>query len=708
MHSIIQFLYIYFLKKISSVPPIPFFKIFAPFVLGLALQQLLFINYNGYAHWLIIIIAIVALALSALFKTYNRYKAWWLPGSLVWLAIIAFGFGLSSIQQKTKHKNHYSNFIKDSSILRATILQPLVKKTKSYKTTLAISEVHNNNVHTKVSGEALCYFTQTTTTPKLLPGSQILLSTKLLPIKNNGNPGEFDYVAYCNRKDILHSCFANTFSYVATNHRLNNITTLSANWRIATISVLKKYIKKPAAFGIAEALLIGDRTDIDQETWDSYSRTGIVHIIAISGMHMGIIYIGILALLGIIPWFKKNNIVAIIIAVTCMWIFACVTGLPASVMRAAVMFTILAIGSILNRDSNGYNALLVSAFILLCYNTRWLQDVGFQLSYAAVLGIMLFAKPIQNLLYVKNKAGLALWKLISGTLAAQIFTFPLCLYYFHQFPLIFLISNIIAIPLTSVILYAEIVLLCTTLISDGLSMLLGNLISSLILCLNKAIHWLSTFTHVTIYNVHCNLWQTLLLFAFVCCGIYAVRKRNYYLSILGLLCIVAFYGIQLNTFIKAQKQAKLIVYNVPKKNMVACLKGQAHQLISVDSIKASDVKNAVEPSLITYTAPNAAIDLCATIQADSIYLYTQIGLTNCLILGKHADSIMHQLPCKYVILTHNTKAPLAEIATQCAPQCIIADGSNSMWKIEQWQTEAKDLHLQFFSTQQQGAFEANL
>jgi competence protein ComEC len=687
---------------------LPFLSVLLSFITGIFIQQVIFTKPLGSLPWILMFCLLLLFALSAFLKSYFLFKNQWLAGLLSLLFVGMFGYCLSASQINYLKQNHYSKVINDSSIVEAVVLQPITKKPNSYKTIIRIIQVVNTNQAHSVQGEAFCYFTKMDSMPRLIPGNVIIFSSKFMPIQNNGNIGEFDYKSYCLRKDILHSCFISKFQFIPLAKNNNSFLTICANWRIATINKLKKYILNPNALGIAEALLIGDRTDIDQETWDTYSRTGIVHIIAISGMHMGIIYIGILGLLAWIPFFKKRKMLAIIIAISSMWIFACITGLPASVMRAAVMFSIIAGGTLLQRESNGFNALLASAFILLCYNTKWLQDVGFQLSYAAVIGIMIFAKPIQNILYVKNKLGLQLWKLIAGTLAAQIFTFPLCLYYFHQFPLIFLLSNIIAIPLTSIILYAEIFLLLISIISESLPLIVGKVITFLILTLNKSIAWLSKLENITIYNVHCNAMQTFLLFAFVCFAILAIKQRKFHAGLLSLVCVMLFYVIQIFTYSKANNQSKFIVYHVPKKNIISIIQGHHYQLISMQEIKASDVKNAVEPSLINFACANKSESLMPIFQVQDNYLYMHNNTLQCIILGKNTDSIKAEMPCKYVVLTQNSKASIAEIATKFHPQTIIADGSNTMWKIEQWQKEAKDLHLHFFSTPLHGAFVANL
>jgi competence protein ComEC len=385
-----------------------------------------------------------------------------------------------------QHPNHYTyKLCKDSvqqHCLIAIVQDAIIKKTKSYKTTLAVQ--YDVDSCSAIQGEVLAYFTQCDSTPLLQPGDKLILQSQLVPIKNNGNIGEFDYKAYCNNKGITHLLFLKPKQYKILAKGVFTFTSYFANIKIKTINILRKYITNTAAFGIAQALLIGDKTDIDQDTWDAYSRTGIVHIIAISGMHMGIIYNCLLWLLMLIPFFKKRKMYPIITALLSMWFFACITGMPASVMRAAVMFTFIGAGQAINRQGNSYNLLMASAFILLCYNPTWLTDIGFLLSYAAVIGIMIFAKRINSLVYSKYYIVNQIWSLFSATIGAQIFTLPLCLYFFHQFPILFLLSNLVAIPATTLILFLEIGVLAFAWLPP-FAKLLGGTASVIIIWLNR-------------------------------------------------------------------------------------------------------------------------------------------------------------------------------------------------------------------------------
>jgi competence protein ComEC len=205
-------------------------------------------------------------------------------------------------------------------------------------------------------------------------------------------------------------------------------------------------------------LLIGYKDDLDKTLVQSYSNTGVVHVIAISGLHLGLIYWLLLKLFW--PLQKRRDLKWLrpILIIAGLWLFSLLAGMQPSVIRSAVMFTCIVLGETWTRKSSIYNTLAFSAFLLLFINPYWLWDVGFQLSYIAVLSIVIFMQPIYNWFYIKNKALDFIWKLNAVTLAAQILTVPVSIYHFHQFPLSFMFTNFVAVPLSSLILLGEIVL----------------------------------------------------------------------------------------------------------------------------------------------------------------------------------------------------------------------------------------------------------
>jgi len=203
------------------------------------------------------------------------------------------------------------------------------------------------------------------------------------------------------------------------------------------------------------ALLLGERADVDKAVLKSYSDTGTIHIISVSGLHVGIIFLVLQHLFKLVR-VLKNELLKCALMILCIWFYAMLTGLPASVIRSACMISFYCIGKAINHQSNTINHVAASALFLLSIDTLYLFDVGFQLSYLAVLGILYLQKWISNWYQPKNKVMTYIWSTTSVSLAAQLFTLPLCWYYFHQFPNYFIIANLIAIPLSSVALYASI------------------------------------------------------------------------------------------------------------------------------------------------------------------------------------------------------------------------------------------------------------
>ena len=224
------------------------------------------------------------------------------------------------------------------------------------------------------------------------------------------------------------------------------------SWRRKLLRIIKQYIPGKEENSLLEALMIGYTEDLDRELVQSYSNTGVVHIIAISGLHLTLIYQILQLLLQKINVQKSGKWAKLIILLGSLWTFSFLSGASPSVIRSAVMFSILLVARTLSRESIVYNTLASSAFILLCFDPYWLWDIGFQLSYTAVLSLVIFIKPVRAMLILQNKWLSVLWNSASVSLAAQSLTTPICIYYFHRFPNYFLFCNLLAVPLSSIIL----------------------------------------------------------------------------------------------------------------------------------------------------------------------------------------------------------------------------------------------------------------
>lgn len=282
-------------------------------------------------------------------------------------------------------------------------------------------------------------------------GDVLLVNSNLEAIENKNNPGEFKVKSYWNNKDIYQIGFVGEDDFKL-------IKTIEQTWFQRWISIMQqtltsqlKKVLDGENLGVGTALLLGDKQLLSNEVRSSFSNSGAMHVLAVSGLHVGIVLVILTYILSLFSRIiSKTN--AVIISIAIIWIYAGITGFSPSVLRASFMFSVLAIAQISGRDKNPMNVLFFSAFVLLLYQPLWIYDIGFQLSYLAMVGIFLIYQPISKLLYFKNKWLLKIWQGTAVGFAAQAFTVPLTLYYFHQFPNYFVLTNIGMMVFSGVIL----------------------------------------------------------------------------------------------------------------------------------------------------------------------------------------------------------------------------------------------------------------
>lgn len=267
-----------------------------------------------------------------------------------------------------------------------------------------------------------------------------MIRADLGPIVNSHNPGEFDSHEFWKHKSIRLSAFASDIDYIVVGRSGWEIMDWFIGLRESFSAILDKYMKGDEN-AVAKGLILGDRSSIDSEITRKFGNTGAMHVLAVSGLHVAILVQILTAFFSLFSrWITKNQ--ALILALAIVWIYSALTGLSASVVRSAVMFTILAGSTLTGKNYNGFNSLALSAVLILIWNPHFLYDIGFQLSYLAMVGIFLFNQPLSKLFYFRITWIRAAWEGTMVGIAAQIMTVPLTLYYFHQFPNYFVLTNL--------------------------------------------------------------------------------------------------------------------------------------------------------------------------------------------------------------------------------------------------------------------------
>lgn len=684
----------------------PFIRVLIPLMAGILFQ---------WYHPIPVVVLVIAgltcysfIILFSYFKGYYLFRYIWIIGVLLMCLFFVAGALIVQFKNITHQQKWFGNIYSSGQPVIAVIHEPLVEKNKSYKAIASIIAVDNKGNLNTTSGDIIIYFQKDSTLPlKIHYGSVLAFNTTLQPISNSGNPGAFDYKRYCLFQNITHQVYLKSTDIIILKHQL---LPAYKQWlqhsKSSLLQILKKYIPGAKEAGVAEALLIGYRDDLDRDLVQSYSNTGVIHVIAISGMHLAMIYGLLIIILKPLAANRKTRLLRGIIILSILWLFTLLSGAGPSILRSAVMFSFIVAGESLSKKVSIYHTLSASAFFLLYYNPFFLWDVGFQLSYAAVLSIVIFSKSINNWFYFKHKWANNIWKLMAVTISAQILTTPLSVYHFHQVPNLFLLSNLIIVPLSGIVLYAEIFLCCISFLSP-VAVFAGKIISILIQCMNSFINWVDGIPFAVSTNISITIIESCLLYAIIIASaIWLMHKRNRMLPF-ALAMLLAFSINRVTETIQQQQRRSIIVYNTPKYRAIDFVHGSQFYFIGDDTCKTDGAfRNFhLTPARIVNRSKEA--DALTGLWGNPPYFYFQNKTIVLLDAATEITSFSKPVHVDIVVLSQNIKYPLSLIRQAFSSNLYIFDGSNTSWKIREWKNECDSLHLRRHSIPDDGAFVLN-
>ena len=614
----------------------PFLRLILPFMAGMILgmyaaipiRVLLILFGCCAAGWL----------LPPFLKPARHFALRHVQGACIHIAVCTLGMGLwyqADIRNRADWMGHH---LKDSSLLILSLEEQPIKKARSWKATATVIAVMDQGQLKPLSGKMLVYFRKE---PSLQFGDRFMIQRNNIQ-QIRGIPGGFDYAQYCRYRNLFHQVFLKNWQVLPGKRNRHWLQ----DTRAYCLRILRQYIPRQEEYGIAQALLIGYREELDKDIVQAYTNTGVVHIIAISGLHLGLIYITLLQLLKWMPKMARA-----ILLITVLWAFSLLTGASASVLRSAVMFSIIIPG----KYTNSCNTLAAAAFLLLGYQPYFLLDAGFQLSFLAVGGILFCYQTVYDWWMVRNKWLDKLWKMIAVSIAAQVFTWPVCLYYFHQFPNLFLLANLIAVPLSTVLLYGEIILVCLP------NIWLGKLLTGGIMFMNTIIQYIDRIPGAVTYNIGISLPQTICLYGITL--LFFFKKRLW-----GLGVGVMFAGLHAYESIQMLTQKKIIIHKT-----VECINGRQRKQYETAALIWFERKKILR------------------------------------ISGRLPDKLpATKMKIDYILLSHNPRVDISCLRDYFTYELIIFDSSNTPFLIRKWKSAAKKLPLRCFSVPDEGAFVVNL
>lgn len=342
----------------------------------------------------------------------------------------------------------------------------------------------------------------------------IVNSSVLKEVMAPSHKHHFNLQKYYSRKGITHSGFIKSKDYYVTETIegkgiLGYAFTVQKELR----EVFTRYFPNKDVKGVAEAVVFGYKEDLNDKWLDAFSKTGTIHVLAVSGLHVGIIYILLSSLLGLSKSKGRTLYLKAALILLMLFGYSLLTGFAPSVSRASLMFGLMLIAKVSGGSTNIYNTLCFAAFVLLAINPNNLFNVGFQFSFLAVLGIVFYKDRFKNIFPQKYWLGNAIFTLLAVSIAAQIATFPLGLYYFHQYPNLFMFSNLIVIPCITIIVYGGLGVALVSYVSPALTQLLADFVSSYIVFIADAVLWIQNLPRAFFEDIHITTLQLFLLYA---------------------------------------------------------------------------------------------------------------------------------------------------------------------------------------------------
>ncbi len=508
------------------------------------------------------------------------------------------------------------------------------------------------------------------------------------------NPGEFNYKKYLAHQNIYHQVFLYPGMYHVVKHNAGNpLIAFSLRLRRQMIGRFKQQMHSPAAIAIASTLILGYKAELDNDILQTYSKTGTIHVLSVSGAHVAIIYVLLAWALGFMNGYRYGKQLKAIIIILLIWYYAVLSGLSPAVCRAAVMISMIIIGNTFTRYINMLNILAVSAFLLLLYNPFLITDVGFQLSYLAVAGLVVLQPIVYQWMEFKNKWTDKLWAACSVSIAAQVITFPLSALYFHQFPVYFLLSNLLIIVPTAIIMYSGVAYLLLSWV-PVLSTVLAFVLEQTILLLNKG---LAIIEHAPVAGIS-KIWlivpEYLLLYVIIISLFYFLYDKKRWLIYLNLICLLALC-VSISLKKQQAKTTNSVAFLNLRKNTGIVFKSGNTALVLTNladtdknyrySIQPYLDSAQVEKTIIITPNKNISIGFLKK-QGALIQFYNK----RIVIFDKQLQNqpLPQKLKTDYIYITGNPHTQLAEIGKYFDYQTLVIDASNSRQTIGKLQNEA--------------------
>lgn len=640
----------------------------------------------------------------------------WLFGAIMACYLFMAGYSLTTVHQATVRKDYYRVYETDAQHYVARVYDHPTEREKNIRTVLELEYQFGDSLPSRpVSGKVMAYFPKSDMAFGLHYGDLIALPAPIRKVTPPLNPGEFDYRAYLARKGITGQAFLRDEDWInLEDNDANPIYAFSYRFRDILLASLQRSGLNDREFGVAAAILLGYDDNLADEVRKNYVAAGSMHILCVSGMHVGIIYLLASFLLSFLNRKKWQKTLKQVLLLALIWFYALIAGLSPSILRASLMISFVIIGEMIRRKGFIINSIAASAFILLCINPNNLFEIGFLLSYAAVIGIVVLQRPIYNLLYIKNKLLDRAWEITAVALAAQIATIPFTLFYFNQFTTYFWLSNLFMTPISFIVVISGMILLLVSWI-PYVNVVVGYLVWGAIYVMNTIVSWVESLPFSIIKGLYVSEFEfTMLLIAFILLLLMvSLQKRRMLIGVLGAIMLLM-VSVTIRLY-RVENQDEILVFSLRNHTAVDFISGGEHILLADSTLLADE--STVDYSLKGAWAQRNLSTHPQTLGFEEDYENEYLRKKSNLVSfdGKLLalwsddcrtdDSLSYRLPVDYLLVTGKQKPDVQSVVKNYETSLLLIDGSVPRYLAEKWSAQAEALNVPIYELAS-GAFEA--
>ena len=657
----------------------------------------------------LIVAAMALFVMSALFAfLLKRQRHGWFFGAVMACYLFIAGYSLVLVHEAKVQKDYFRNYESDAHYYVARVYDYPTERPNAIRTVLDLEYQFGDSLSSRpVSGKVMAYFPKSDSAFSLNYGDLIAIPAPIREVTPPLNLEEFDYRAYLARKGIMGQIYLKDEDWIdLQTNSANPIYAFSYRFRDALLASLQRSGLSDNEFGVAAAILLGYDDNLADDVRKNYVAAGSMHILCVSGMHVGIIYLLASFLLGFLNRKKWQKALKHVLLLALIWFYAHIAGLSPSILRASLMISFVIIGEMIHRKGFIINSIAASAFILLCINPNNLFEIGFQLSYAAVIGIVVLQRTIYSWFVFKNKLLDKVWKITSVALSAQIATIPFTLFYFNQFTTYFWLSNLFMTPISFIVVISGMVLLMVSWI-PYLNTLVGYLVWGAVYVMNWVVGKIESIPGSIIKGLYINDFEfaVLLVALLLLLLMFMLRKQRLFIAMLATILLMM-VSVTIRIY-SSENQRGMTVFSLRKHTAVDFVRGGEHLLLADTSLMADEstvdysLKGAwskrnlsFHPHVIGFVDDYANDYLC---KKSNLVSFNGMLLALWDDAFQLSDSLDYRLPVDFLLVREKQIPDVRSVVNGYDAKMLVVDGSVPRYLAEKWMNQAKAIGLPYYN-----------